>query len=112
MEHFIFSLGILWFIFSWFSSLPKMEDFLGGGLLFDPIALVSVHYSHERMWWEMGLCTSEASMLTLQAEVATPLCLSFPVCPCQFQPGRVGVRFVGEGRSLFVVPDNGDFQSA
>lgn len=95
-----------------FFHLLTIGDFLGGRfLLFDPVALVSVHHPSGRIWSLMGLCASKTSMLALQAEAVTSVYLNLLVYPFWFQPGRVAVGFLGWDSGLFVVWNNGDFQS-
>lgn len=91
-----------------------MGYFLGGGfLLFDPVALISVHLPPHpgRMWWVTGFCGSETPVLALQAESAMPLYLSFPGPPCWFYHEAVGWNLLGKALSLFVAQDNGYLQS-
>lgn len=66
LEHFIFSLGLQRFLLFRVFGLLIMKDFLGGGLLlFDPVALFSVHHLSGRKQWAMGLCASEIPVLAL-----------------------------------------------
>lgn len=89
-----------------------MGDFLGVELLlFDPIILVSVYHFLGKLWWEIGLCTSETPVLALLAEAAMSMYLSFPSCSFWFQLRSMGTGVVGLGASLLVLLDNDNFQS-
>lgn len=92
--------------------LLMVGDFLWGEfLLFDQVALISVHHSHGRMWWAIGLWASGTPIHPPQPETEMPVCLRCPGSSVSFSQERWGEGQLGEIVAVFVSLANGIFTS-